>query len=128
LSTKIYAVVDALENPLSFHLTGGQASDLEGADELLPNLEADTIIAEKGYDTDERVRQVLDNPGKTPVIPFKKNRKQPQEYDRYLCKARHLVENFFAKLKPYRAIATRYDKRATSFLGAILFSCYCRLA
>ena len=53
------------------------------------------------------------------MIPFKKNRKQPQEYDQELYKARHLVENFFVKLKQYRAIATRYDKRATNFLGAI---------
>ena len=119
MSTKIHAVVDALGNPISFHLTGGQASDLEGADELLPHLEADTIIADKGYDADERVREVLDNQGKTSVIPFKKNRKQPQEYDQELYKARHLVENFFVKLKQYRAIATRYDKRATNFLGAI---------
>ena len=36
-----------------------------------------------------------------------------------MSKARHLVENFFAKLKQYRAIATRYDKRAAHFLGAI---------
>lgn len=77
LSTKIHAVVDALGNPISFHLTGGQAGDLEGSDEWLPNLEANTIIADKGYDADERVWQVLDNQGKTPVIPFKKSRKEP---------------------------------------------------
>jgi transposase len=47
------------------------------------------------------------------------NRKQPRDYDNELYKARHLIENFFAKLKPYRAIATRYDKRARNFLGAI---------
>lgn len=40
-------------------------------------------------------------------------------YDRHLYKARHLIENFFARLKQYRAINTRYDKTAISFLGAI---------
>jgi transposase len=50
------------------------------------------------------------------------------EYDRELYKARHLIENFFAKLKQYRAIATRYDKRAVNFLGAVLSSSFCRLA
>jgi transposase len=53
------------------------------------------------------------------VIPPKRNRTAPRGYDKDLYKARHLIENFFAKLKQYRAIATRYDKRAKNFLGAI---------
>ena len=57
--------------------------------------------------------------GKTAVIPPKANRRNPRPYDRDLYKARHLIENFFARLKQYRAIATRYDKRAIHFLGAI---------
>ena len=54
-----------------------------------------------------------------PVIPSKSNRKEPRPYDTFLYKARHLIENFFAKLKQYRALATRYDKRTTNFLGGI---------
>ena len=57
--------------------------------------------------------------GKTAVIPPEANRKNPRPYDKGLYKARHLIENFFAKLKQFRAIATRYDKRASHFLGAI---------
>ena len=57
--------------------------------------------------------------GRTAVIPPKGNRKEPRPYDKELYKARHLIENFFAKLKQFRAIATRYDKRASYFLGAI---------
>ena len=57
--------------------------------------------------------------GKTAVIPPKGNRKEPRLYDKDLYKARHLIENFFAKLKQFRAIATRYDKCAVHFLGAI---------
>ena len=57
--------------------------------------------------------------GATAVIPPKANRKNPRPYDKDLYKARHLIENFFAKLKQYRAIATRYDKRAVHFLGAV---------
>ena len=53
------------------------------------------------------------------VIPSKSNRIKPRDYDKDLYKARHLIENFFAKLKQYRGIATRYDKRAVNFLGAI---------
>jgi transposase len=61
----------------------------------------------------------LEGQGKTAVIPPKRNRSHPREYDKELYKARHLIENFFAKLKQYRAIATRYHKRARNFLGAI---------
>ncbi len=119
LSTKIHATVDALGNPLGFHLTPGQACDLDGADQLLPTLVADTVLADKAYDADQRVIEPLQAQGKTVVIPPKRNRVNPREYDKELYKARHLIENFFAKLKQYRAIATRYDKRAVNFLGAI---------
>lgn len=93
LSTKIHAVVDALGNPISFHLTPGQASDLEGADQLLPEVMADTVLADKGYDADERVIEPLQAQGKTVVIPPRRNRKQLREYDKELYKARHLIEN-----------------------------------
>jgi transposase len=53
------------------------------------------------------------------VIPPKANRKLPRNYDRHLYKERHLIENFFAKLKQFRAIAARYDKTARNFLAAI---------
>jgi transposase len=104
---------------LSFHLTPGQACDLDGSDLLLPKLTAPIILADKGYDADKRVIELLIAQGKTAVIPSKCNRITPRDYDKDLYKARHLIENFFAKLKQYRAIATRYDKRAVNFLGAI---------
>jgi transposase len=68
------------------------------------------------------VLKPLEEAGKTAVIPPKGNRKQPRPYDRDLDKARHLIENFFAKLKQFRAIATRYDKTAHNFLAAIHFA------
>ena len=119
MSTKIHATVDALGNPLGFYLTGGQACDLEGAEVLLPQLESDTLLADKGYDADERVLIPWQQAGKTAVIPPKANRKVQREYDKDLYKARHLIENFFQKLKQYRAIATRYDKTARNFLAAV---------
>ncbi len=67
----------------------------------------------------ERVIDPLLAAGKTVVIPPKANRKVSRDYDRDLFKTRHLIENFFAKLKQFRAIATRYDKTARNFLGAI---------
>jgi len=114
--------VDALGNPTGLHLTAGQASDLEGADALLDSLEAPTVIADKGWDADQRVLVKLEKAGKTAVIPPKANRKEQRDYDQDLYKARHLIENFFAKLKQFRAIATRYDKTARNFLAAIYFA------
>ena len=119
LSTKIHTMVDALGNPTGFFLTGGHAHDLLGADHLLPDMKADTLIADKAFDADKRVRQSLADAGKAAVIPSKANRRQKSGFDRHLYKARHLIENFFAKLKQFRAIATRYDKTARNFLGAV---------
>jgi transposase len=119
LSTKIHALVDALGNPLVFLLTPGQAHDLEGADALLPQMQADALLADKAFDADERVIEPLLAAGKTAVIPPKSNRKVKRSYNKEMYKARHLIENFFCKLKQYRAIATRYDKTARNFLAGI---------
>lgn len=119
MSTKIHATVDALGNPTGFFLTPGQASDLAGADELLPVLAADTLIADKAYDAQARVLEPLQQAGKTVVIPPKRTRKVQRDYDQALYQARHLIENFFCKLKQFRAIATRYDKTARNFLASI---------
>ena len=119
LSCKIHALVDALGNPVGFHLTGGEAHDLVGADHLLPDMQADMLIADKAYDADRRVIKPLQDAGKAAVIPPRANRNSPRDYDRHLYKARHLVENFFAWLKQFRAIATRYDKTARNFRAAV---------
>jgi len=50
LSTKIHTLVDALGNPIGFFLTAGQAHDLQGADALLPDVQANTVLADKAYD------------------------------------------------------------------------------
>ena len=119
MSTKIHALVDALGNPTKFLLTAGQAHDLRGADAFLPELEAEVLIADKAYDVDVRVIEPLSAAGKRAVIPSKSSRTTPRPLDRQLYKARHLIENFFCKLKQFRAIATRYDKLARNFLAGI---------
>jgi transposase len=111
--------VDALGNPVGFHLTDGQEHDLAGADALLPGLEADALIADKAFDADQRVLALLAEAGKAAVIPPRTTRKTPRAFDKELYKARHLVETFFAQLKQFRAIATRYDKTARCFLAGI---------
>jgi len=91
----------------------------DSADVLLPHLRADTLLADKGYDADARVIHVVQAQTKTAAIPSKLNRTTKRDYDKDLYKARHLIENFFAKLKQYRALATHYDKLKVNFLGAI---------
>ena len=86
-------------------LTAGQASDLAGFDGLAAKIKSDTLIGDKGYDADERVRVVLQAAGKTAVIPPRSNRKSPANYDKELYKKRHKIENFFGRLKDFRGIA-----------------------
>ena len=119
MSTKIHALVDALGNPVGFKLTPGQTHDLEGADALLPDMTADTLLADKAFDADKRVIEPLLARGKSVVIPPRRHRTTQRDFDKDAYKARHLIENFFCKLKQYRAIATRYDKTARNFLAAI---------
>lgn len=86
---------------------------------LITRVEAAAFLADRAYDAEARViKRLQEKPGQ-PVIPPKSNRKLQRPYDKFLYQARHLIENFLAKLKQYRAIATRYDKTSRNFLGAI---------
>ena len=119
MSTKIHVTVDALGNPTGFHLTPGQAHDLEGADVLLTDTPAQTVIADKAYDAQARLIEPLWAKGKAVVIPSRATNRQRREYDRNLYKARHLIENFFARLKENRGIAMRSCKTDQSFKAFI---------
>ncbi|HBO92544.1 MULTISPECIES: IS5 family transposase [Spongiibacter] len=101
LSTKIHAAVDALGNPVRLMLTAGQASEYGQADNLIKDIEAGFVLADKGYDSDGFVASICAG-GATPVIPSRKNRSTPRDYDKEVYKARKLVERFFQKLKHYR--------------------------
>ena len=76
-------------------------------------------VLSKAYDADDRVLKPLASAGKSAVIPPRQNRTAPRQFDRALYQTRHLIENFFCKLKQYRGIATRYDKTARNFLAAL---------
>ena len=77
------------------------------------------LLADKVYATKARLLDRLEQHQVEAAIPPKSNQKEPWEFDQDKYCWRHLIENFFAKLKQYRGIATRYDKRACAFLGAI---------
>ena len=85
--------------------------------------EAETVIADKGYDSEALREQIVERGGKS-VIPRKKNsRKGNADLDRHLYKLRHLVENAFARLKHFRGVATRYDKLERNFISVVALAC-----
>ena len=122
LTTKIHAIVDALGNPVALSLTPGQAADITQAVALLDQVEPEALLADKGYDSDALI-ETLKERGITPVIPSKANRREARKTDFALYRERNLVERFFNKLKQYRALATRYDKLANTFLAAVALVC-----
>jgi transposase len=99
-------------------LTPGQAHDLTCAQPLLENVDPGALLADKAYDADPLI-DALHQRAITPVIPPKANRKVKRNCDFALYCERNLVERFFNKIKHYRGIATRYDKLARNFLGAV---------
>jgi transposase len=99
-------------------LTPGQASDIGQAAELLADHEPGAVIGDKGYDGNEFVAAV-EARGAEAVIPPKKNRVEPREYDRHTYKERNLVERFWSKAKQFRRVATRYEKKAANFLAFV---------
>ena len=99
-------------------LTPGQASDIGQAPELLADHQPEAVIADKGYDGDDLIERI-EARGAEAVIPPKKNRLQPREYDQHMYKERNLVERFWSKAKQLRRVATRYDKKAANFLAFV---------
>ena len=102
--------------PVRLILTQGTTADCSQAIPLMDGIEAEHLLADKGYDSNEIVAAALAR-GINPVIPPRSNRRESRDYDRDLYKLRHLVENAFLHLKQWRGVATRYAKRAASFLA-----------
>ncbi len=107
---------------MRFFIPSGATADCTVAAQLIEGFQAGYLLADRGYDTDAILIKAVDA-GMIPVIPPKKNRKQLRDYDKYLYKLRHLVENAFLHLKRWRGIATRYAKNAVSFVAAVQIRC-----
>jgi putative transposase len=116
--SKIHAAVTPLGHPVALALTGAQASDSPRLPCLIARVATAAVLADKGYDSDAN-RAAIRAAGAEPCIPPRRNRTAVIEYDRHLYKERNVVERYFARLKQYRRVATRYDKRAANFLGFV---------
>lgn len=123
-TTKIHIAADAHGNPIDFEVTGGEVHDSKIANTLIKKVNgAESFIADKGYDA-EFIRDYAKKAGIVPVIPRRCNSKKSNpEFDSYLYKLRHLVENLFARLKHFRSIATRFEKLARNFKSMLYLAC-----
>lgn len=123
-TSKIHLLVDVFGLPYGFTLTGGEIHDATAAPDLIEKIAGgNTVIADKGYDS-EKIRTQIEANDMTSVIPRRKNSKRGNEgFDWHLYKYRHLVENAFARLKHFRGVATRYDKLARNYESVVALAC-----
>jgi len=110
-----------LGNPLRFLLTGGQRHDITQAEDLLADFDFERVIADRSYDAEEFLILIAEKEAEA-VIPPRKNRKAPREYDLHLYKERHLIECFFNKIKHYRRLFSRFEKLDQRLLGFLCFA------
>ena len=118
MTSKIMALTDALGNLIDFRLLPGQAHDLRGTAALIAGLSCGHLLADRAFDANW-LREALSEAKIEAVIPPKSNRRFPAEFDRDTYKWRHLIENFFQKIKEFRGIATRFCKTDTSYSALI---------
>jgi transposase len=133
LTTKVHARVDGKGRPFTFALTPGQQHAATMAETLMaqgaipsgkqgrPRLRPRRLVADKAYGSRQFNRH-LRRRGIQPVIPRKRNQKRGRPDNAALYRERNIVERFFCRLKHFRAVATRYDKRATTYLATVLLA------
>ena len=109
-------LADALGRPLRFLLTGGQVHESRTAEAMLDGAEGDAVIADKAYDSNA-IRDTVEAAGMKAVIPSNRSRKTIIAHDTVLYRERNHIERCFNKLKHFRRLATRYDRRARHFLA-----------
>ena len=116
--------------PVVFQLSPGQAADDPEGRKLIPKLPQPyqnngiSLAMDKAYEGDE-IRGLASLHGLNPVVPPKRNRKEPWEYDREIYKRRNEVERYFRRLKGFRRVFTRYDKLDIMYSSFVVFAMIC---
>lgn len=118
-NSKLSVAVSLEGKALRIRLVSGNCNDITCAKETLPdNIKGQYVIGDKAYDGGH-FRQLIAEREGIAVIPPRENRREPAEYDKTIGKLRHRVEMFFSRIKRYRRVATRFDRRADTFLGFV---------
>jgi len=120
-STKIHALVDALGNAVKLLLSSGNEHDIKKAEELVEGLKDTKILGDRAYDSKNFV-DFIENKRCEAIIPSRSNAKEKRDIDKHIYKERHLVENFFSKIKYFRRIATRFCKTSSSYRAFLIFA------
>ena len=118
MTTKILALTDALGNLVRFELLPGHRFDTVGVEPLIEGIPFGGLIADKAFDSDWII-ETLNERGAKIVISQHPRRSKPLDIDAEIYKWRHLIENFFCKLKEFKRIAMRSDKTDQSFAAMI---------
>ena len=119
LTTKLHALVDAMGLPIALKLTEGQAHDGRSAEDMFDTVRAGTIVlADRAYDSNA-LRERLAERGAWANIRAMPHRIDPPAFSGWLYRQRNAAERFFNKLKHFRAVATRYDKRDDNYLASV---------
>lgn len=112
-------MTDARGRPCVMAISPGNTSDYMAAHQCLAAIPpAREVIADKGYDSDA-LRRWLQHRGSTPVIPPRSNRKVQYDYDKRLYRERNVIERTFNRLKDFRRIATRFDRKLKTYMAAL---------
>ena len=118
MSTKLHLVTTPQGHIVNVMLTGGNAADISVADYMTEDIYKCHVIEDKGYDSDKHRTNLRSN-NNIPVIPGRRNRKEPILYDRKLYRLRRKIEMIFGKIKENRRLSLRFDKDDLAFLGFI---------
>ncbi|GLK59987.1 DDE transposase [Azotobacter vinelandii] len=116
--------MDACGLPIAFEITGGQINDCTQASSLIAKVpDAESIIADRGYDSEAIREQIVQQGGQAVILRKRTSVKGNADLDRGLYRNRHRVENTFARLKHYRAVASRFDKLKRHYESVVAMAC-----
>ena len=125
LTTKIHMVTASDRSPVAFSLSGGNTHDGPEGELLVGSLkrleEQRFMLMDRAYAGDSMRMKVVEK-GFIPIVPPKRNRRKPWDYDKEHYKQRNEIERYFLRIKRFRKIFTRYDKLDVMFCGFIYFA------
>lgn len=125
MTTKIHALCASEADAVEIHLTAGQVGDAPVGEVLIDALDPregiEQAVMDKAYDSNV-IRAKLQAKGIMPVIPPQSNRLEILVYDTQSYQQRNKVERLFTKRKPFRRVATRYEKLSANFLAFVLLA------